>query len=106
VNVSTQRDDGTVHMPIGGGVVASGTNIFVLKERDRIWLWCRWFDNELRRQVEQWSAQGNCALDAKLSFRWEIADGRVLAVENGGAVTFDFTSLSQRPEFAASGFFS
>jgi hypothetical protein len=75
-------------------------------ERDRIWLWCRWFDNELKQQVEQWSAQGGCAADAELSFRWEIIDGRVLAVEIGNAVTFDFTPLGQRPEFAASGFFA
>lgn len=58
VNVFTQRSDGAVHMPIGGGVSASGADCFVSKERDRIWFWCRWFDNELKQQVEQWSERG------------------------------------------------
>lgn len=89
INLLTQRADGTVHMPIGGGMSSSGINSLVVRECSRLQLQCRQVDDELKRQVNLLVAQGKCAA-ASLNFRWDVIDDHLVAIDESAGLRFDF----------------
>lgn len=53
INVLQQREDGTVHMGMGGGISANGKSVTVRRDTDRIIVTAQNIENEVNKYLEE-----------------------------------------------------
>lgn len=87
INVITQRKDGTIHAPPGGGSAADQTSVRVSMARNTIVRMCRDLEKLVRDRVEKLAAQGKVQPPFDLHLK-EI-DGRRCVSDSKSDLTFE-----------------
>ena len=93
VNAITQRADGTIHVPPGGGIATDGTGVAVMNDVISLRRLCDHFEQLANQKLPDLlqEADRQCVkMTPPFRFHLKMEAGRTLAVEEKTQAFFDF----------------
>ncbi|MDR6710214.1 hypothetical protein J2X73_004619 [Novosphingobium sp. 1748] len=95
INVMTQRDDGTIHAAIGGGLTTNRKSARVSMQLNRIRTDCDNFEQKIREQLQKEILSGRIPKPVKV--RLDRRDNGTFAVIEGSSGEFDLNGALSAP---------